>query len=77
MQGVQEEVVVDYDWEPKPCIVCSSFAHEHGSCGTMATMLASTEDTAQNMTRPTASLVGEEIVETPAFPLVLEEPEVI
>ena len=77
VDGVQEDIAVDYDWEPKPCNVCSSFGHEHGSCVTMATTLATMKDTTQNTTQPTASLVGEEIVETPVPPLVTEVPRVI
>ena len=44
---------------------------------TMATTLATMEDTTQNTTLPTASLVGEENVETPAPPLVSTLPEVL
>ena len=43
----------------------------------MATTLATMEDTTQNTTLPTASLVGEENVETPAPPLVSTLPEVL
>ena len=77
VDGVQEDIAMDYDWEPKPCIVCSSFEHEHGSCVTMATTLATMEDIAQNMPRATVSKVGEKCVEKSTPPLTADAPGVI
>ena len=68
VDGIQEEIAVHYDWEPKPCTACASFGHEHGSCVTMATTLATMEITTPNTTLPTESLVGEEKVGNPVPP---------
>ena len=46
VNGSQEDIHVDYDWEPHPCAMCSSFNHEEGSCSTVVSTLATMEVTA-------------------------------
>ena len=46
VDAIQEDIHVDYDWEPHPCAVCSSFGHEEGSCSTVVSTLAAMEVTA-------------------------------
>ena len=55
VDGLVEEIAVDYDWEPKPCPVCSSFGHEQGSCVSIGSLLANP----QPLPATGSSMVGE------------------
>ena len=61
VDAIQEDIRVDYDWEPHPCAVCSSFGHEEGSCSTMVSTLATMEAAVPT----TVNLVQGEAVATP------------
>ena len=68
---------MDYDWEPHPCAVYSSFSHEEGLCSTTMSTLAAMEITAP----ATCGLVQGEAVAAPGGTSIslspVTEPQVV
>ena len=73
VEGVLDDIEVDYDWQPSPCQRCSSFGHESGSCISMCETMATMGETS-NQSLASESLVTEKVVEAsspPTDPVVL------
>ena len=77
VDGIQEDIQVDYNWHPHPCAVCSSFGHEEGSCSKTVSTLSAMEITAP----ATCGLVQGEAVAAPGdtsiSPSLVTEPQVV
>ena len=67
VEGVLDDIEVDYDWQPSPCQRCSSFGHEPGSCISVCETVATMGETS-NQSLASESSVTEKVVEASSPP---------
>ena len=68
VEGVLDDIEVDYDWQPSPCQRCSSFGNKLGSCISVCETVATMGETS-NQSLASESLVTEKVVEASSPPI--------
>ena len=69
VDGLEEEIAVAYDWEPKPCQACSSFGHEQGTCICSTSILTNSVESSPAPPTPECLVVGEAVAVGTSTPL--------
>ena len=71
VDGLEEEIAVAYDWEPKPCQACSSFGHKQGTYISSVSILTNFAESSPAPPALKCLVVGEAVAVGTSTPLMI------